>query len=144
ASVAILIPPFFVLICTGIAVLCPTAMASVSNPGAQGFSEILYAFTSAANNNGSAFAGLNANTPFYNTALGICMLFGRYFIIIPALAIAGSMAAKNSVPPSVGTLSTHRPLFVVFLVGVVVMVGVLTYVPALALGPMVEHLIMMK
>ncbi len=139
ASIAILIPPFFALIGTAIAVLSKDGIAGILNPGAQGFSEVLYAFTSTANNNGSAFAGLTANTPFYNSLLGIAMLFGRYWVLLPTLAIAGSLAAKNAVPPSNGTLPTHTPLFIGFLVGVVVMVGVLTYVPALALGPIAEH-----
>ena len=139
ASIAILVPPLCALVGVAVAVLSKDGVAGISNPGAQGFSEVLYAFTSAANNNGSAFAGLTANTPFYNTLLGIAMLFGRYWVLLPVLAIAGSLAAKNSVPPSNGTLPTHTPLFIGFLVGVVVMVGVLTYVPALALGPIAEH-----
>lgn len=139
ASIAILVPSMFVLAGTALAVLLDTGKAGLLNTGAQGFSEILYAFTSASNNNGSAFAGLTANAPFYNTALGIAMLFGRFFVLLPVLAIAGSLAAKNAVPPSAGTLPTHTPLFIGFLVGVVVMVGVLTYVPALALGPVAEH-----
>ena len=139
ASIAILVPPLFVLGGTALAVLVDAGPAGILNPGAQGFSEILYAFTSAANNNGSAFAGLTANAPFYDTALGIAMLFGRFMVLLPVLAIAGSLAAKNTVPPSSGTLPTHTPLFVGFLVGVVVMVGVLTYVPSLALGPVSEH-----
>lgn len=144
ASIAILITPFLVLFFTALGVMTDAGRAGILNPGAQGFSEILYAFSSAANNNGSAFGGLTANTPFYNTALGLCMLFGRYFIIVPVLAIAGSLAAKNAVPRSAGTLSTHKPLFIIFLVGTVVLVGVLTFVPALALGPVVEHLNLMK
>lgn len=139
ASIAILIPPLFVLIGTGLAAVLDVGKAGLLNSGAQGFSEMLYAFTSAGNNNGSAFAGLTANAPFYNTALGICMLFGRFWVLLPVLAIAGSFAAKNTVPPSAGTLPTHTPLFVGFLIGVVVMVGVLTYVPSLALGPVAEH-----
>src|SRR5262249_6078807 len=118
----------------------PAGRAGVANPGAHGFTEILYAFSSASNNNGSAFAGLSANTPFYNTALGLAMLVGRYWLAIPVLAIAGSLARKKIVPASAGTLPTHTPLFVVLLVGVVILVGALTYVPALALGPIVEHL----
>lgn len=144
ASIAILVPPLFVLVGCAIAVLSAQGKTGVLNTGAQGFSEILYAFTSAGNNNGSAFAGLTANTPFYNTSLAIAMLFGRFWVMIPALAIAGSMAAKNTVPPSAGTLPTHTPLFIGFLVGVIVMVGVLTYVPALALGPIAEHFEMIK
>lgn len=144
ASIAILMPCITVLIGTAVAVMTEAGRAGVLNPGAQGFSEILYAFTSAGNNNGSAFAGLTANTPFYNTALGICMLFGRFWIMIPVLAIAGSLAAKNTVPNSAGTLPTHTPLFISFLVGIVILVGVLTFVPALALGPVVEHLNLIK
>ena len=144
ASIAILAPCAFVLIGTAVAVLTPWGKAGLYNPGAQGFSEALYAFTSAANNNGSAFAGLSANTPFYNTALGICMLFGRFFVLLPVLAIAGSLAAKKAVPVSAGTLPTHTPLFITVLIGVILLVGVLTYLPALALGPVVEHLIMIK
>lgn len=139
ASLVILVPPLFVLFGTAIAVLTEAGKAGIWNTGAQGFSEVLYAFTSASNNNGSAFAGLGANNPFYNTALGICMLFGRFWVMVPVLAIAGSFASKSITPPSAGTLPTHTPLFIGFLVGVVVMVGVLTYVPALALGPVAEH-----
>jgi K+-transporting ATPase ATPase A chain len=143
ASVAILLPPLIVLVGAAIAVLVEPGKAGVANPGAHGFSEILYAFSSAGNNNGSAFAGLSANTPFYNTALGFAMLFSRYWLIIPVLAIAGSIAAKKTVPPGPGTLPTHGPLFVVLLIGVVLIVGALTFVPALALGPIVEHIEMM-
>ncbi|MCR6657820.1 MAG: potassium-transporting ATPase subunit KdpA [Asticcacaulis sp.] len=144
ASIAILAPCAFVLIGTALAVLTPWGKAGLYNPGAQGFSEALYAFTSAANNNGSAFAGLGANTPFYNTALGICMLFGRFFVLLPVLAVAGSLATKKAVPVSAGTLPTHTPLFIAVLIGVILLVGVLTYLPALALGPIVEHLNMIK
>ena len=140
ASVVILMPCLLVLVGTSIAVLTAAGKAGISNPGAQGFSEILYAFTSAGNNNGSAFAGINANTPFYNTILGIIMFFGRFFIIIPVLAISGSLAAKNTVPVSAGTLPTHTPLFIGILIGVIVLVGVLTFIPGLALGPIVEYL----
>ena len=143
ASVAILLPPLVVLLGTAIAVLTAPGMAGVANPGAHGFSEILYAFSSAGNNNGSAFAGLSANTPFYNTALGLAMLFARYWLLIPVLAIAGSIAAKRTVPTGPGTLPTHGPLFVALLVGVVLVFGALTFVPALALGPIVEHLQML-
>jgi K+-transporting ATPase ATPase A chain len=142
ASLGILVPPFFVLAGTAVAVLAPAGKAGIANPGAHGFSEILYAFSSASNNNGSAFAGLSANTPFYNIALGICMFFGRYFVMIPVLAISGSLAAKKIVPVTSGTLPTHTPLFVILLVSVVVIVGALTFIPALALGPIVEHLMM--
>ncbi len=144
ASMAVLLPCALVLICTAVAVLTPWGQAGIYNPGAQGFSEVLYAFTSAANNNGSAFAGLSANTPLYNSLLGLCMLFGRFFVLLPVLAIAGSLAAKRTVPASAGTLPTHTPLFVVFLIGVIVLVGVLTYAPALALGPVIEHLNLIK
>ncbi len=142
AAIVILIPAFFILGGTALAIMVEAGKTAVANPGAHGFSEILYAFSSAAGNNGSAFAGLSANSPFYNTALGIVMLFGRYGIIIPVLAIAGSLAAKKTVPTTVGTLPTHTPLFVMLLIGTVVLVGALTFVPALALGPVVEHLIM--
>ena len=144
ASFAILIVPFLVLCGTALAVLTDAGKAGILNPGAQGFSEILYAFSSAGNNNGSAFGGLTANTPFYNMALGLCMLFGRFWIIVPVLAIAGSLASKKTTPVSAGTLPTHTPLFVGLLVGVVILVGVLTYVPALALGPVAEHFHMMN
>jgi K+-transporting ATPase ATPase A chain len=144
ASIAILTPCALVLIGTAVALLTPWGKAGLFNPGAQGFSETLYAFTSAANNNGSAFAGLSANTPFYNTALGVCMLSGRFFVMLPVLAIAGSLAAKKATPVSAGTLPTHTPLFIAVLIGVILLVGVLTYLPALALGPIVEHLIMIK
>ena len=142
ASLMILIPPAIVLIGTAIAVVVPAGKAGMANPGAHGFSEVLYAFSSAGNNNGSAFAGLSANTPFYNTALGFAMLFARYWLAVPALAIAGSLARKKIVPPSLGTLPTHTPLFATLLVGVVILVGALTFIPALALGPIVEHLIL--
>jgi len=142
ASLVILIPPAVVLIGTAVAVVMPGGKAGVANPGAHGFSEILYAFSSAGNNNGSAFAGLSTNTPFYNTALGIAMLFARYWLAVPVLAIAGSLAAKKTVPPSLGTLPTHTPLFAALLIGVVLLVGALTFIPALALGPIVEHLIL--
>jgi K+-transporting ATPase ATPase A chain len=142
ASLVILIPPAVVLIGTAVAVVTAGGKASISNPGAHGFSEILYAFSSAGNNNGSAFAGLSANTPFYNTSLGFAMLFSRYWLMIPTLAIAGSLVAKKTVPAGAGTLPTHTPLFVVLLVGVVALVGALTFVPALALGPIVEHLML--
>jgi K+-transporting ATPase ATPase A chain len=140
ASVAILLPPLVVLVGTAIAVLVEPGKAGVANPGAHGFSEILYAFSSAGNNNGSAFAGLSANTFFYNTALGFAMLISRYWLIVPVLAVAGSFAAKKTVPAGPGTLPTHTPLFIVLIVGTVALVGALTFVPALALGPIVEHL----
>ncbi|KWR88068.1 potassium-transporting ATPase subunit KdpA [Cupriavidus sp. IDO] len=140
AAVAILVTPLLVLLGTSVAVMAEAGRAGVFNPGTHGFSEILYALSSAANNNGSAFAGLSANTPFYNTLLAAAMWFGRFWIIIPVLALAGSLAAKKRVPPSGGTMPTHGPLFVVLLVGTVLMVGALTYVPALALGPVAEQL----
>jgi K+-transporting ATPase ATPase A chain len=140
AAVAILIPPLVVLVGTALAVLLPAGRAGMANPGPHGFSEVLYAFSSAGNNNGSAFAGLSANTPFYNTALGLAMLFARYWLAVPVLAIAGALAAKKTIPASEGTLPTHSPLFVVLLVGTVLIVGALTFVPALALGPVVEEL----
>jgi len=143
ASVAILLPPLVVLVGTAIAVLVEPGKAGVANPGAHGFSEILYGFSSAGNNNGSAFAGLGANSPFYNTALGFAMLFARYWLIVPVLAIAGSLAAKKTVAAGPGTLPTHGSLFVVLLIGTVLIVGALTFVPALALGPIVEHLQML-
>jgi len=141
ASIAILLPPLFVLCGTAVAVMVDAGKAGVANPAEHGFSEILYAFSSASNNNGSAFAGISANTPFYNTALGICMLFARYWLAIPVLALAGALAAAKRVPPSAGTLPTHTPLFVSVLIGTVITVGALTFVPALALGPVVEHLL---
>jgi len=143
ASLVILIPPFFSLVGTAIAVVVEPGKVGVANPGAHGFSEILYAFSSAAGNNGSAFAGLSANTPFYNTALGVVMLASRYWLAIPVLAIAGSLAAKKQVPAGAGTLSTHTPLFVGLLIGTVVVVGALAFIPALALGPIVEQLTML-
>ncbi len=142
AALVILVTPLLVLAGTAVAVVTPVAVASVANPGMQGFSEILYAFSSAANNNGSAFAGLSANTPFYNTLLGVAMWLGRFAIIVPVLALAGSLAAKKSVPVTAGTLPTHGPLFIVLLVGTVLLVGLLNYLPALVLGPVVEHLLM--
>jgi potassium-transporting ATPase potassium-binding subunit len=142
ATLVILIPPALVLIGAAIGVVAPGGRATIFNPGAHGFSEVLYAFSSAGNNNGSAFAGLGANTPFYNTALGFAMLFARYWLAIPTLAIAGSLARKKNVPASAGTLPTHTPLFATLLVGVVILVGALTFIPALALGPIVEHLTM--
>jgi K+-transporting ATPase ATPase A chain len=142
AAIAVLVPCALVLLGTAVAVLLPQGTGSISNPGAHGFSQILYAFSSASNNNGSAFAGLNANTPFYNTALGLCMFASRFWLMVPVLAIAGSLAAKKSVPVTAGTLPTHTPVFVGMLVCVVIVVGALTFVPALALGPIVEHLIM--
>jgi potassium-transporting ATPase potassium-binding subunit len=142
ASIAILLPPLLVLCGAALGVMVDAGKAGVANPGEHGFSEILYAFSSASNNNGSAFAGLSANTPFYNTALGIVMLFARYWLAVPVLAVAGAFAAAKTVPPSAGTLPTHTPLFVFTLISVVITVGALTFVPALALGPVVEHLLL--
>ncbi|KHA79723.1 ATPase [Janthinobacterium lividum] len=139
-SLAILVTPALVLTGTAIAVMVEPGTVGVANPGAHGFSEILYAFTSAANNNGSAFAGLSANTPFYNVMLAIAMWFGRFGVIVPVLAVAGSLAAKQRLSANAGTMPTHGPMFIGLLIGVVVLVGVLNYVPALALGPIVEHL----
>jgi K+-transporting ATPase ATPase A chain len=140
ASLVILIPVLLVLGGTALAVITPAGQASIFNPGPHGFSEVLYAFSSAGNNNGSAFAGLNANTPFYNVALGLAMLAARYWLIVPMLAIAGALAAKKKVPAGAGTLPTHTPLFIGWLIGVVVIVGALSFVPALALGPIAEQL----
>lgn len=150
ASLVILIPPLVVLLGTAIAVSGPgleffdaaanEKKSTLNNPGAHGFTEVLYAFSSAGNNNGSALAGLNANTPFYNIALGVAMLAARFWLIVPTLAIAGSLVRKKVTPPGPGTLATHSPLFVTLIAGTVLLVGALTFVPALALGPIVEHL----
>ena len=140
SSIGILVPCVVVLVGTAVAVTTAAGRAGILNPGPHGFSEILYAFSSAGNNNGSAFAGLSANTLFYNVALGIAMFFARYWSTVPVLALAGSLARKKLVPASAGTLPTHTPLFIGFLIGTVLLVGVLTFVPALALGPVVEHL----
>ena len=146
AALVILIPPLVVLGFTALAVATPWGTAAIYNtaPGPHGFSEVLYAFSSMGNNNGSAFAGLGANNPFYNLAGGLAMLFARYWLAIPTLAIAGSLAKKQLVPTSPGTLPTHTPLFVVMLIGVVIIVGALTFIPALALGPIAEHLLMLQ
>ena len=140
ASLSILFPAATVLIFTAIAVVTDAGAKGVANPGPHGFTEILYAFSSAANNNGSAFAGLSANTPFYNTTLGLSMFFGRFWVKVVVLALAGALAKKKLVPASAGTLPTHTPLFVTMLVGVIVIVGALTFIPSLALGPIVEQL----
>ncbi|MBN8656650.1 MAG: potassium-transporting ATPase subunit KdpA [Anaerolineae bacterium] len=141
ASLMLLIPIFLVKVGTAIAVVHPLGLATIWNTGGpHGFSEVLYAFSSAANNNGSAFAGLGANNPFYNTMLGICMFFARYWLIVPALAIAGSLVQKKKVPAGSGTLPTHTPLFATWLIGVILIVGALSFIPVLALGPIVEHL----
>ena len=141
-SIAILVTPIVVLVGTAIAVLATDGKAGIANPGAHGFSEIFYAFSSAANNNGSAFAGLSANTPFYNWMLGLAVWFGRFGVIVPVLAIAGALAAKKRLPVTAGTMPTHGPLFVTLLIGTVLLVGLLNYVPGLALGPVVEHLML--
>lgn len=141
-AVVILVPAAFVLLGTAVASVTAAGTAGISNPGPHGFSQMLYAFSSASNNNGSAFAGLSANSPFYNTLLGIAMLFGRFWVMVPVIAIAGSLAAKKYVPPSAGTLPTHTPLFVLFLVGVIIIVGALIFLPGLALGPIAEHLML--
>jgi len=142
SSIAILVMPLIALVGTAVATSVSAGRAGVANPGAHGFSEILYAFTSAANNNGSAFGGISANTLFYNTALGLTMWLGRFWPIVAVLAIAGSLAAKKRVPVTSGTMPTHGPTFVILLIGTVLLVGALTFVPALALGPIVEHLIL--
>jgi K+-transporting ATPase ATPase A chain len=139
-SIVILVTPLLVLVGTAVAVMTEQGRAGIFNPGSHGFSEILYALSSAANNNGSAFAGLGANTPFYNMLLAVVMWFGRFAFIVPVLAIAGSLAGKKRIEVTAGTLPTHGPLFIALLVGTVVLVGALTYVPALALGPVIEHL----
>jgi K+-transporting ATPase ATPase A chain len=136
----ILAMPVVLLGGTAVATYVPSVKTSITNPGAHGFSQILYAFTSASNNNGSAFAGLNANTAFLNNALSFAMLFGRFFLIIPTLALAGSLVRKQTVPASAGTFPTHTPLFIVLVIGVLLIVGALTFLPALALGPVVEIL----
>jgi len=143
-AIVILLTPFLVLVGSSLAVMTEPGRLGIANPGAHGFSEILYAFSSAANNNGSAFAGLSANTPFYNGLLGVVMWFGRYAFIVPVLAIAGSLAAKKRIEATAGTLPTHGPLFIALLIGTVVLVGALTYVPALALGPVIEQLQLYK
>ena len=144
ASIMILIPVFVVLTGTAVAIMSEAGGATIYNPSMHGFSEVLYAFSSAGNNNGSAFAGLGANTPFYNTILGFAMLIARYWLAIPALAIAGSLASKKKVPAGAGTLPTHTPLFIAWLIGVIMIVGALSFLPALALGPIVEHLMVFK
>jgi K+-transporting ATPase ATPase A chain len=142
ASLMVLIPIMAILLGTALAVSIPEAKQAVFNPGAHGFSEVLYAFSSASNNNGSAFAGLGTNTPFYNIALAIAMLLGRFWLAIPVLAIAGSLVRKKKVPVTSGTLPTHTPLFISWLITVVIIVGALSFFPALSLGPLVEQLLM--
>jgi len=142
-SIVIMVPLFGVLMGTAWAVLTEMGRGAVANPGAHGFSEILYGFSSMANNNGSAFAGLSANNPLYNLLGGLAMCAGRFWTAIPVLALAGSLAAKKTAPAGAGTLPTHTPLFCAMLIGVVLVVGALTFIPALALGPIVEHLQML-
>jgi potassium-transporting ATPase potassium-binding subunit len=142
SSIAILVMPFIVLVGTAVAVSVTAGQTAVGNPQAHGFSEILYAFTSASNNNGSAFGGLSPNTLFYNSALGLCMWLGRFWPMVAVLAVAGSLAAKKRIPVSDGTMPTHGGTFVILLIGTVLLVGALTFVPALALGPIVEHIMM--
>jgi K+-transporting ATPase ATPase A chain len=142
ASLLILIMPIIVLGFTALAVLTSAGKATVYNPGAHGFSEVLYAFSSQGNNNGSAFAGLGANNPFYNLTGGLAMLFARYWLAVPTLALAGSLVRKKKVPTGAGTLPTYTPLFVAWLVGIVIIVAALNFIPALALGPIVEHLML--
>jgi potassium-transporting ATPase potassium-binding subunit len=145
ASLMLLIPILLAKVGTAIAVVTVEGLATIYNTGGpHGFSEVLYAFSSAANNNGSAFAGLGANNPFYNTALGICMFIARFWLLVPALAIAGSLVQKKKIPESAGTLPTHTPLFIAWLIGVIMIVGALSFIPALALGPIVEHLMIFK
>ncbi|MBP6361706.1 MAG: potassium-transporting ATPase subunit A, partial [Aeromonas sp.] len=143
-ALAILVTPALVLCGTALTLLLPQGLAGIFNPGAHGFSEVLYAFSSAANNNGSAFGGLSANTPYYNVMLAIAMFIGRFGVIVPVLALAGSMGAKRRQPESQGSLPTHGLLFVGLLIGTVLLVGALTFIPSLALGPIVEHLLMLK
>jgi K+-transporting ATPase ATPase A chain len=143
ASLLILIMPMTVLTLTAFAVVTEAGRATIFNPGAHGFSEVLYLFTSQTNNNGSAFAGIGANTPFYNLWGGIAMFIGRYWLAVPTLALGGALAAKKLVPATESTLPTHTPLFIAWLIAVVILVGALNFLPALALGPIVEHLIMM-
>jgi K+-transporting ATPase ATPase A chain len=142
AVLAILVTSLSILIFTAIAVIAKFGTSSITNPGPHGFTQILYAYTSAVGNNGSAFAGLNANTHWYNTSLAIAMLLGRFFMIIPILAIAGSLAGKKHVPESAGTFPVTGPLFTVLLISVILIVGALTFFPALSLGPILEHLMM--
>jgi potassium-transporting ATPase potassium-binding subunit len=142
-SIAILVTPLLVLLGSAVAVLADAGRAGIANPGPHGFSEVLYALSSAANNNGSAFAGLSANTLFYNVLLAAVMWLGRFGVIVPVLAIAGSLGAKKRLEVTGGTLPTHGPLFIVLLIGTVLLVGLLNYVPALALGPVVEHLMLL-
>lgn len=138
-SLVILIPCALVLLGTAIALSVPSGAASITNPGAHGLSQALYAYSSMGNNNGSAFAGFVANTPLHNFLGGVVMFVSRFWLVIPILALAGALARKNAVPVSAGTLETHTPLFVMLLCGTVLLVGALTFIPALALGPIAEH-----
>ena len=144
AMLALLVVPAFILGLTAVAAILPVGLAGLSNTGPHGFSEMLYAYTSGAATNGSAFAGLSANSPFYNLTLAVAMFAGRFLVIVPVLCIAGMLVAKGRVPPAMGTLPTHGPLFVAILVGAVLIVGGLTFFPALALGPITEHFAMAK
>ena len=144
ASLLILFMPMTVLLLTALGVVTEGGRATIFNPGAHGFSEVLYLFTSQGNNNGSAFAGIGANTPFYNLWGGIAMIISRYWLAVPTLALAGSLASKKMIPTTEGTLPTHTPLFVGWLIAVVIIVGALNFFPALALGPIVEHLMMIQ
>ena len=144
SAIAILVTPLLVLLGTAVAVMCDAGKAAIANPGAHGFSELLYALTSAGNNNGSAFAGVSVNTPFWNVLLAVAMWFGRFAVIVPVMAMAGSLAAKKRLAAGAGTMPTHGPLFAALLIGTVLLVGLLNYVPALALGPVVEHLLLWK
>lgn len=140
ASIAVLVMPLSVLVSTALAVVTPNGLNALSNPGMHGFTEILYTFTSIGNNNGSAFSGLNANTPFYNLLGSLIMLVSRYWIAIPTIALAGSLAQKKIIPQTTGTLATHTPLFIILVICIIFLVGALSFLPALALGPIVEHL----
>ncbi len=142
ASVTLLIMPFIVLLSTSVAAISKTGLSPKGNTGVHGFSEILYAFTSIVANNGSSFAGFNSNRPIFNLLSGLLMLISRYWIAIPVIAIAGSLAGKKIIPKSSGTLATHSPLFILLLISVIVMIGSLSFLPALALGPIVEHLLL--
>jgi len=142
AMLVVLVFPLVILTFAAISSIEPFGISSITNPGPHGFTQVLYAFTSGAGNNGSAFAGLTANTPWYDTTIGLTMLLGRFFMIIPMLAIAGSLAQKKYVPPSLGTFPVTTPLFTVLLIGVILIVGALTFFPALSLGPILEHLLL--
>ena len=142
-SVAIILPCALILLSSAIACSIPAGLSSLANRGPHGLTEILYAFSSATGNNGSAFAGLNANTPFYNVALGLCMLIARFGVIIPVLIIAGNLVRKKSAPPSLGSFSTESLTFGIILLATILIVGALTFVPALTLGPIVEHMLML-